>query len=235
MFPVGLAIMLTGYREQYLWTTTIFLGLQALILLMFILKYWGFAQALLTSMMIFILSLFIEFIGVKTGYPFGNYTYTSILIPQLFGVPLAIAFAWFSVTVSAYLITIDLFGKAGAFTAALISSVLIFSTDILLEPFASFVNGFWIWIGYRIPFVNFISWLVIGFLFSLVLTLFIKPGKSKYIEPLIKKIPYIVLLVNILTFFVINIHNNYIFMSVVGGTIITFVLLILPIISKNEA
>jgi len=202
---------------------------------MLILKYWGFVPVLITSVIIFTLSYFIEYIGVNTGYPFGNYTYTSILTPQLFGVPLAIAFAWLSVNVSAYLITIDLYRKASAFAAALISSVLIFSTDILLEPFAAFVNGFWIWNSGRIPFVNFISWLVIGFLFSLVLTLFIKPGKLQGTEPCIKKIPYIVLMVNILTFLVINIYNSYLFMSVVGGTIITFILLILPLISKSEA
>ena len=233
MFPVGLVIMLTTFGQQYLWTSSIFLGLQALILLMYVLKLYGTACSLIPSAIILTLSFFIEYAGVNTGYPFGNYIYSDILVPQLFGVPIAIAFAWFSVTVSAYLITIDLYGKAGIFTIALISSALIFSTDILLEPFASFVNGFWLWNSGKIPFQNFISWLVLGFLFSLFLSLFIKPGKEA--EPFSGKIPYIVLTVNMFTFLIINIYNNYIFMSVVGASIIAFILLILPVIAKNEA
>jgi len=235
MFPVGLVIMLTAFGQQYLWTTSIFLGLQALILLMYFLKFYGPIQALIPSVIILSLSFFIEYIGLNTGYPFGNYIYPGILVPQLFGVPIAIAFAWFSVTVSAYLITIDLYGKAGVFTTALISSALIFSTDILLEPFASFINGFWLWDSGKIPFQNFISWLVLGFLFSLVLSLFIKPEKIIDTKFFIIKIPYIVLIINMFTFLIINIYNNYIFMSVIGITIIAFILLILPLIAKNEA
>lgn len=234
MFPVGLVIMLTPYSERYLWTTSVFLGLQALILLIFVIKIFGFTKAIIPSFVIFILSFFIEYAGVNTGWPFGDYIYTSVLLPQIAGVPIAIAFAWFSVMISAYLIIIDLFPKTAVLTAALISSVLVFSTDILLEPFASFINGFWLWSEGKIPFINFISWLVLGFLFSLILAVFLKPAAVQETKPFLKKIPYIVFMINMVTFLIINIFHNYIYLSVVGGTIITFIILILPAISKNE-
>jgi bisanhydrobacterioruberin hydratase len=234
MFPVGLVIMLTDFGRGYLWTTSLFLGLQALILFILIYKTSRLFLSISVVLIIFISSFSIELLGLKTSYPFGTYTYSDILAPQLFGVPAAIAFAWFSVTVSSYLIAADLYGKYGVFTISLISSALIFSTDILLEPFASFINGFWIWEGGRIPLQNFISWLVIGFLFSLVVSQFIKPGKLKELSPFIRKIPYIILTLNVLNFLTLNLINNYIFISVIGTTIIVFILFLLPVFAKNE-
>jgi uncharacterized membrane protein len=234
MFPVGLVIMLTDYSQQYLWTTSLFLVLQSLILLILLYKTYGFFPSVITALIIFVLSFSVELLGVKTSYPFGTYIYSDILIPQLFGVPASISFAWFSVAVSSYMIAALLYGNTGIFSISLISSALIFSTDILLEPFASFINGFWIWESGRIPMQNFISWLVIGFIFSFVISLFIKPGILKELNPFNRKIPYIILILNILNFLVLNIINNYIFMSVVGTTTIVFIILILPVFAKNE-
>src|SRR5664279_5030356 len=36
----------------------------------------------------------VEVVGVHTGVPFGRYTYGSSLGPEMFGVPVVIAFAW---------------------------------------------------------------------------------------------------------------------------------------------
>jgi len=234
MFPFGLIIMLTDFGSWYLWTTTFFICLQALILFILLNNACGVSASVMPAVIIIIFSFFIEFTGVRSGYPFGNYSYSEILVPQVLGVPLAIAFAWFSVTVSSYLIAAGIYGKTGAFSISLISSALIFSTDILLEPFASFVNGFWIWDSGKIPIQNFISWLVIGFLFSLVLSLFIKPEKLQALSPFSKKIPYIILTVNVLNFLALIVINGYLFMSVVGTTIIIFILFLLPVIAKNE-
>src|SRR6478609_9056708 len=58
-------------------------------------------RGLLVSLGIFALGLAIEYIGVTTGFPFGAYTYTSVLIPELpGGVPLGIGFAWLLIVVS---------------------------------------------------------------------------------------------------------------------------------------
>src|SRR5689334_3279590 len=104
MFPAGLIIMLTDFGKPFIWTTTIFLGLQALALFFVItrLSYPGFSA--ISAALIMFLSFAIEHVGLNSTYPFGNYVYASSLPPLFFGVPLAISFAWYSVTISSLLV-----------------------------------------------------------------------------------------------------------------------------------
>ena len=234
MFPIGLIIMLTDFGRQFAWTTTIFLGIQGVILFLIAVKSAGLIKALVSALLILLLSFFIEYVGLKTGFPFGKYTYTDVLSPLVSGIPIAITFAWFSVTVSSYLLTLNLYSKAGIFSASFISSVLVLSVDILLEPFASFINGFWLWDAGTIPFQNYVSWLVLGFLFCLIISIFVNPGLMREMRPGVKNIPYLVFAVNMLTFLVINIINGYIFLSLIAMLIIVMLTLILPGSVKYE-
>jgi putative membrane protein len=234
MFPVGLAIMLTDFGKQFVWTTTIFLGLQSLILFLVLTKASDIFKASVLASLILLLSYLIEYIGVTTGQPFGSYNYTGALPPLISGVPPGITFAWFSVTVSSYMLTAYLYGKAGILSASFISSVLILATDILLEPFASFINDFWQWDMEIIPFQNFVSWLVIGFLFSLMISVFIKPEKLRASAQSFKNIPYIVFAVNTFTFLILNLSHGYFLLSVIASVIILILAIILPGAVKNE-
>ena len=228
MFPLGLVIMLTPFGTQYLWTTSMFLFLQALILFILVYNSAGLIKSTVVILALLLLSFIIEYVAVKTSYPFGRYTYTDVLQPVVETVPIAIAFAWFSVTVSSYLISEDLFPGTGLFTVSFISSVIIFATDIMLEPFASFVNGFWLWELGVIPLQNFAGWWILGLLFSLFLSLFIPPSKINLPNSYHRKIPYLILLVNILTFTIINVYYGYILISIFGLLIIGLITIVLP-------
>lgn len=212
MFPVGFIIMFTVFGRQFLWTTTIFLGLQALILFLLIGKLSSIVSASVSAALVFVMSFFIEWWGVNTGFPFGNYVYTDILQPKIFGVPLAITFAWFTVTSSSLLIT--KYFSHGAVTAAFISAVLILSTDIMLEPFASFVNNYWLWDMSKIPLQNFVAWLVIGFGFSLLINKLVK-WKSP-IDQNSVFIPFLIFAINVLNFTIVNILFGYYMITAVG-------------------
>lgn len=235
MFPVGLLIMLTDLARQFTWTTTIFLGIQSFNLLIIAVNAARFTKAMILALSILLLSFLIEFIGVTTGIPFGAYSYTEVLAPIIAGVPAAIIFAWFSVAVSTYFTTVSLYGKAGVLAASFISSVLILATDILLEPFASFINGFWLWNGGIIPFQNYISWLVFGFLICLLISLFVKPDSIRQLNSSMQKMAYIIVSVNILTFLIVNLFYEYIISSAVAIIIVVVLTLILPGSVKHEA
>lgn len=235
MFPVGLAIMLTDFGSDYLWTTTIFLGLQALILFLVILSSIGISRSILLVSLFLIISFLIELIGVRTGFPFGSYTYSRILAPLIVGVPAAIAFAWFSVAVSSYLLTASMFTKMGAAVVCFIASVLILTSDILLEPFASFINGFWIWDSGIIPFGNFVAWLILGFLFCMLISIFIPAERVSATGPFHKKIPFIIFGLNILNFLTLNLIYGYILLSIIAVVLLAWVLILLPLAIKNEA
>jgi putative membrane protein len=103
MFPVGFIIMFTELGRAYLWTTTIFLGLQALIIFIILLYSADIISAIITTAVVIISSYFIEWWGVNSGLPFGAYSYTNVLLPIINGVPLAITFAWYVVAASSLL------------------------------------------------------------------------------------------------------------------------------------
>lgn len=225
MFPVGFIIMFTEFGRQYLWTTTIFLGLQALITFIVLLKLAESAGVIITALLVFISSFVIEWWGVNTGFPFGMYSYSDVLQPLVNGVPLAITFAWFVVSVNSFLAARYFLGSGGA-AAIAVSSVLILATDILLEPFASFINGYWLWSAGSIPIQNFISWFIIGILYSAAIAFIVKWKSKIENRSRLEKIPMIIIAINILNFSVINIANGYFVLTAVGIVIIIAIILV---------
>lgn len=235
MFPVGLIIMLTSFGSPFLWTTSIFLFLQALILVILIYESVCNFKSVLLVLVLLILSFLVEFLGVKTGFPFGSYSYSDLLQPVVFGVPAAITFAWFSLSFSAYFIAVNLFAKSGTVAVSFIASVLILAADILLEPFASFINGFWYWDTGTIPFQNFLSWLVLGFLFCLLISVILPPEKVRDVKPPLKRIPFLIFTLNILNFLVLDLYHGFYLLSISGTVIIILIAMILPLWDKYEA
>lgn len=109
----------------------------------------------------------VEVLGVKTGFPFGDYLYSQALAPNLAGVPIVIGFSWASV----FLISRALVGvipkiKKG-FSAIISASLAIVLFDAILEPAATKLN-YWTWDSGSPPFENYVSWFAIGFVISLV-------------------------------------------------------------------
>jgi putative membrane protein len=102
--------------------------------------------------------------------PFGVYSYTDLLQPQLFGVPLLIPLAWMMMLAPSWAVASVIVGrersswrKRAAFI--LISALAITAWDLYLDP--QMVGwGFWVWAqpsGYfGIPWVNFLGWILTG-------------------------------------------------------------------------
>jgi putative membrane protein len=232
MYPVGYIIMLNdSLKLSYLSTSSIYLFVQSLVTFLILADLTSKAKAVSTSLLIILLSLFIETIGVQTGFPFGSYEYTKVLSP-IFpgGVPLAIAFAWMTLSVNSFIILKYFLKNKNKYFVILLSGLLIAFIDVLLEPFASFINNYWIWAGSTIPFQNYLSWFVIGTAFSFILDIII----GKYILSVKISFPIIVLASSIFQFLLINILNNYYFNSVIGISGILIIFLTLFYLLKNE-
>src|SRR5262245_43777857 len=123
---------------------------------------------------IFVLGIALEFIGVTTGAPFGRYTYTGVLVPDLpGGVPVAMGFAWlFIVVASLYTARLLLPGVRAAWPIYLVGAVLALGLDLLLEPVAYHVKGYWTWLDagpgggyYGVPWLNFAAWFAAALIF----------------------------------------------------------------------
>jgi len=162
--------------------------MQALAVLSILLSAWGLPKTLKTLVIVGSLSFFAEFIGSTTGFPFGKYHYTTVLQPQLGGVPLLIPLAWMMMLPPSWAVASVIVGrgrttwqKRAAFIG--ISALAITAWDLYLDP--QMVGwGFWVWAqpdGYfGIPWVNFLGWILTG----AVVTAVVRPDNLP-ITPLI--------------------------------------------------
>jgi uncharacterized membrane protein len=132
------------------------------------------------------------------------------------GVPLAISFAWFVVAANSLLAAKYFLGNSSSMAAIIMSSVIVLSTDILLEPFASFVNNFWLWQGGSIPMQNFASWLIIGLVFTTAINSLIKWKSDFETQKKVLTFPLIIIVVGVFNFSVVNIVYGYYVLTIVG-------------------
>ena len=111
-----------------------------------------------------------EAIGTATGFPFGDYSYTDRLQPQLLHVPLLIPIAWFIMLPSCWLIAHRWRHSRWRFAA--VSAAALTSWDFMLDP--QMVNwNLWKWANpngyFGIPWTNFAGWFGVAFVLTALL------------------------------------------------------------------
>ena len=106
----------------------------------------------------------VEILGVKTGLPFGGYTYTEVLGPGRFGVPFAMAAAWVLLVAYGRFIGSAL-GTRGV-VLVLVGAAWMVGMDAVIDPLAGGVLDYWTWVRsgvyYGIPAGNFVGWFVVS-------------------------------------------------------------------------
>ena len=103
----------------------------------------------------------VEAAGVHSGVPFGDYSYTGELWPQLFGVPLVMGFAWMSLVAQAREVCAPLRRLPFPVEAAA-AALWLTAVDLVIDPLAANALGYWRWSNagnyYGIPATNFAGW-----------------------------------------------------------------------------
>jgi putative membrane protein len=146
--------------------------MQACAVLIILYKAWGLGPTLKTFAIVAVLSYLAELIGSTTGIPFGKYYYTGLLQPQLAGVPLLIPLAWLMMLPPAWAIAEIILGKSSRLiTFAMLAAAAFTAWDLFLDP--QMVGwGFWVWEQpgsyFGIPLMNYLGWLVVSGLITLV-------------------------------------------------------------------
>lgn len=104
----------------------------------------------------------VEAAGVRFGLPFGEYVYTGVLRPQVFGVPAVMGFAWMALVAFACDFAWRL--RLAPWVAVACAAGLTTATDLVIDPLAANRLGYWSWAAggayYGIPFSNFVGWFV---------------------------------------------------------------------------
>jgi lycopene beta-cyclase len=119
----------------------------------------------------------IEFIGSHTGFPFGSYTYTDSLNPQIGNVPLLIPLAWLMMLPPSWAVAEWILKKSKKNFSpilvrvfrALLAALAFSMWDLFLDP--QMVHwGLWRWaspgIYFGIPLTNYLGWFLASFLLS---------------------------------------------------------------------
>ena len=187
-FVIGAVLLTTvGVPQKLLWSNGVFLLLYAMYTVDIVRRGWKrcihlehvaqqravsfqrFRKLATPVLLIWFLGMTVEWIGTATSWPFGAYTYASILGKQWYGVPLTIGFAWVAVVLNSALLTRRV---SSAMSRALQTGGLAMAIDLVLDPVAH-ARGFWTWQStggfYCVPLANFIAWFMVASLLSLFL------------------------------------------------------------------
>ena len=165
---------------------TILIGFVALARLV---KLWQAAAVLLVGATA-------ELFGVYTGYPFGEYSYStrwwpSVQLPQSQTFPLLVPFAWFLVAGGCALALRPL-GKQMLILAPLMAALL----DFFMEPVMTHKLGYWRWtdpgpLPGGAPWLNVLGWLCTSFLAAWIVR---KGGKDSGPEATWVLVAYVILI-----------------------------------------
>ncbi len=149
---------------------------QAVAVVIALLSRWSVRRMVIAALTLMVLTWGIEFIGSQTGLPFGHYSYTEKLQPQLLGVPLLIPIAWLMMLAPAWS-TADgiaplkpVWVRRALFAA--LSGFAMTAWDLYLDPQMT-ANTMWVWhqdgLYFGIPLVNFFGWWLTSFVVTLIL------------------------------------------------------------------
>lgn len=154
---VGLVGLHSGSRDYFLELSP----LNLLISISCLVLSLGFSTRLVVDMLVVgIVGFSVEWIGVHTGWLFGDYAYGENLGWKWLEIPLIISVNWVMLSFSAIACVLQL--NIPDVLKALLSALLMTLLDVLIEPVAV-QSDFWSWHNGTIPFYNYLCWFLISF------------------------------------------------------------------------
>lgn len=156
---------------SFAWAGSALLVLEGVILVLAAILTYGWIRASLATLAVIALTALVEEVGVTLGFPFGTYSYTEVLQPRITpSVPLAVPFAWILVVFGSYGIVrtgYAAWSRIGL-RGALFGAALAVSLDLAIEPVATSIERYWLWIHpgalnyYGVPLMNFVAWFMVA-------------------------------------------------------------------------
>ena len=107
----------------------------------------------------------IEYVGVSTGWPYGEFVYGVSLGPMVGGIPAALPVFFLPIVLNTYLLSLLLLGERSTSRLVRLSIVIpaVVAMDVALDP-AAVSLGFWSYDGggmfYEVPLSNYAGWVL---------------------------------------------------------------------------
>ena len=156
---VGVILLGSTWSDSFVFLTPVNLSIIAILFFLVSDVPKSYAHYFMPAL----LGWLIEVLGTNTGFPFGEYAYSDILGPSLFGTPVMIGVLWCVLIRSAY----DLMGyiTSSLFFKSILTGLSMVSLDVIIEPVAIELN-FWQWTEPEVPMENYLTWFVCSALFA---------------------------------------------------------------------
>jgi putative membrane protein len=131
---------------------------------------------------------FFESLGLRTGFPFGNYYFTGVMGPKVFQLPILLALAYVGVGYVAWVVASLIVGAGEdswrrVVVLPLIAAVTMTAWDVTMDPVWGNIDRAWVWErggGYfGVPFGNYFGWLLTTWVFYQVFALW---GRRREVE-----------------------------------------------------
>ena len=156
---IGVLLLSSKWSDSFVFLTPINLSI---IVTLFLLSS-EFPKSIIFYLMPALLGWLIEVLGTNTGFPFGEYTYSDILGPGLFGTPIMIGLLWWVLIRSAY--DLMAYVTSSIVIKSILTGLSMVSLDFLIEPVAIELN-FWHWKKQIVPIENYLAWFLCSSLFA---------------------------------------------------------------------
>jgi uncharacterized membrane protein len=137
-----------------------------------------------------------ENLGVRTGFPYGHYYFTSLMGPKILVVPIFLGLAYVGMAYLSWCLANILFTNfqiclAGrrVVTVPLLAAVIMVAWDLAMDPTWSTVMHAWIWQHggpyFGVPFSNFVGWYFVVYIIYQVFAIYLRnrPITSKPLSP----------------------------------------------------
>ena len=163
--------------------------------------------------------------GVLTGWPFGAYRYNDVLLPEIVGVvPLAIPFAWLLVVPGALEIARLLLGHVRPLPQIALAATLAMLFDMVIEPAAVYINGYWTWADsgpiFGIPTSNFIAWFGLALLLAGITRGLIERSRWRHNIPPGVSLPAMLYVLNLALFTIVNLTHEQLGAAMLGAVML---------------
>lgn len=168
----------------------------------------GWKRTMIFFAVAYPISLSAELIGTSTGWPFGNYAYTSGLgLKVLDKVPFTIPLSWFYVGFASYLLGITLARRftpqISGIVGVLTGVYLLVVWDLVLDPAMAHEDlpiKFWEWSDtgpyFGMPLINFVGWALTALIFIAAARVIWRHDPSEHETPVV--LPFMVYLANMI-------------------------------------
>ena len=187
-------------------------------------RWLGLKKSLSLIVILSIYALLIETFAIITGFPYSNFSYTNLIGFKILGyTPYTLPFAYVPLFIGCFYMASII--KMDKWIIIILSTLMVLVADMVLDP-AAVALKFWVYESqgffYGVPLMNFLGWILTGFLSSLITMYFLKNNiyDSNKPEGLVSS------LFLILAFWsAVCLYLELILPALIGFTFLTFILL----------